>query len=68
MTNEFRAMMQRLKARCWIIRNSDDAIKRSVKVENYLFKAASGKEPLPDAEKCRELAYTLGTPTEWWKR
>ena len=67
-TNEFRAMMQRLKARCWIIRNSGDAIKRRVRVENYLHKAAAGKEPLPNAQKCRELAVDLGVPTDWRKR
>ena len=62
------SFLQRLKARIWIIRNSSDAIARRVKVENYLYKAASGKEALPDAKKCRELAIQLGTPTDWWKR
>lgn len=68
MTNKFRATIQRLKARCWIIRNSGDSIQRRVKVENYLYKAAAGTEPLPNAQKCRELAVELGVPTDWWRR
>ena len=32
-----------------------------VKIENELFAMADGKLPLPDAQKCRELAIRLGT-------
>lgn len=35
---------------------------RRVQVEDALMKMAEGKLPLPDAEKCRELALKLGTP------
>ncbi len=31
-------------------------------VETYLYDAARGKKPLPDAAKCRELAIKLGNP------
>lgn len=40
-------------------------IKRSVEVEQYLFDAARGKKPLPDAQKCRDLANTLGVSDEY---
>ena len=38
------------------------AINRRVKVEQELFDCAAGKQALPDAAKCRELALKLGTP------
>jgi len=41
-----------------------DAMNRRVSVENYLWRAAAGEKPLPDAEKCRELARKLGIPTK----
>lgn len=56
-------MIKRLRARWWIIRHHGDSLNRRVKVENYLLSAAAGKRPLPDAQKCRELAYQLGVPT-----
>lgn len=34
-------------------------------VENYLWRAYAGKEPLPDKEKCRALAQLLGIPPEF---
>lgn len=40
-----------------------DAMNRRVKVEQHLLDCANGKQPLPDANKCRELALYLGTPT-----
>jgi hypothetical protein len=39
--------------------------KRRVRVEQYLYDAAAGKAPLPDAAKCRELAVVLGVPDEF---
>lgn len=35
---------------------------RRVQIEDALMKMAEGKLPLPDADKCRELALRLGTP------
>ena len=32
-------------------------------VEDYLLRAAAGKEPIPDAKKCIQLAKKLGVPT-----
>lgn len=40
----------------------EDLMRERVKVETYLINAAAGKKPLPDADKCRELASRLGTP------
>lgn len=57
--------LKQLRNRWWLIRHHGDALNRRVKVENYLLKAAAGKEPLPDAAKCRELAYELGIPSSW---
>ena len=39
-------------------------LQRAVEVEDFLLQAAKGKEPLPDKEKCRQLAYQLGVPAE----
>lgn len=48
---------------CWrIIRGSADALNRRAIVEQYLFDCASGKRPLPDAERCRRMALKLGIP------
>lgn len=41
-----------------------DSLNRRVAVEQELFDCASGKRPLPDAAKCRELALRLGTPSK----
>lgn len=41
-----------------------DALNRRVTVENYLYMCASGRKPLPDADKCRELANKLGMPSK----
>jgi hypothetical protein len=45
-----------------------DQLNRRVKVEQYLFDCANGKKPLPDIDKCRELALYLGTPSEAQKK
>lgn len=55
----------RVRARLWLWRNQSDALNRRVSVERYLFDAAAGKKPLPDAKKCRELANKLGIPTSY---
>lgn len=39
-----------------------DAIKRRAPVEQALWDMALGKQPLPDRDKCRELAKHLGMP------
>jgi hypothetical protein len=59
---------QRIRARWWIIRHHGDSINRRAVVEKYLFDACKGTEPLPDKEKCRELALKLGVPTNWDKK
>lgn len=41
-----------------------DALSRRVSVENYLMNCYAGKNPLPDKEKCRQLAIKLGTPSK----
>ena len=41
---------------------------RLVEVEEDLRKMATGKLPLPDAAKCRELAIRVGTPKECWPK
>ena len=58
-------MWRRWKSRWWIFKHSGDALNRRVKVERYLWDAVGGKQPLPDKEKCREMALTLGIPTEY---
>ena len=44
-------------------RDTADELNRRVEVENRLLMAASGKQPLPDADECRRLAYKLGVPS-----
>ena len=58
-------MLHRLKAKWWLLTHVTDSLSRRVKVENYLNKASLGQKPLPDEAKCRELAITLGVPTDW---
>lgn len=53
----------RVQWRLW--RAAGDEAKRRNQVENFLWAAAAGKKPLPDAEKCRELARKLGIPSEY---
>lgn len=43
-----------------------DAINRRVKVEEELRDMATGKRPLPDAAKCKELYLRLGIETRMW--
>lgn len=61
-------MWTRLRARLWIIMHHNDSLTRRVVVENYLLKASDGRKPLPDADKCRELAIKLGVPTDWGEK
>lgn len=53
----------RLKYRYLVWKNIPKFMNRRVKVESYLLEAAAGKKPLPDAQKCRELALLLGNGT-----
>lgn len=55
-------MLIRLKYRLLEFYRAGEQINRRVKVEQFLFDCAAGKHPLPNAEKCRELALFLGTP------
>lgn len=59
------AKLRRLRARWIIWRGTNDSLNRRAAVEQYLFNAAAGKSPLPDANKCRELAIRLGVPSEF---
>ena len=45
-----------------------ESLNRRVGVENYLAMCAAGKKPLPDAEKCAELATRLGVETRYWPK
>lgn len=54
------------RLRTW--RNYGDMLNRSVGIQNELFQMAAGKKPLPDREKCRELALKLGTLTHYWPK
>ncbi|MCP1675495.1 hypothetical protein J2T57_002645 [Natronocella acetinitrilica] len=54
--------LQRLHARWRVWRNVGEDLNRRASVEAQLFSMASGKSPLPDADKCRELALKLGVP------
>lgn len=40
-------------------------LNRRGEVEQILFDCAKGKRPLPDKDKCRELAMRLGVPDEF---
>lgn len=57
-----REKLNRLRARWRLIRNHGDHLNRRVAVENELLAIAAGQKPLPDSEKCRQLAYKLGIP------
>lgn len=41
-----------------------DRLVRTVPVEDYLLSAAKGSAPLPDKEKCRQMAFQLGVPAD----
>ena len=58
-------MWKRIKARWWLLTHHGDSINRRVVVEKYLYDAYQGKKPLPDKEKCKELAVKLGVPSKW---
>ena len=53
-----------IKKLAWMSEYEKSLNRRSV-VEGYLFRVASGSEPLPDRDKCRELAIKLGVPESW---
>ena len=55
---------RRIKNRWWLLTHASKALNRRAVVERYLWNAAAGKQPLPDADKCRELALKLGMPDE----
>ena len=55
-------MLQRLRMRWYLIRHHGKSLQRRVAVERYLWDAVAGAKPLPDKEKCRELAIKLGVP------
>jgi Lar family restriction alleviation protein len=44
------------------------SLNRRVKVESEMLECVSGKRPMPDADKLREWAATLGVPAEWLAR
>lgn len=52
--------LRRLALRWRLWKDSAEHLNRRAAVEQHLFDAAQGKKPLPDAEKCRELALKLG--------
>lgn len=54
----------RLPAHIRVWRNANKELNRRVKVEQYLLRASVGKEPLPDKDKCAELAKLLGVPND----
>lgn len=54
----------RWKFRYLVFMGYADCLKRRVAVENYLWQAAAGQVPLPDEDKCKELAKKLGMPSE----
>lgn len=45
--------------------NYAESLNERVEVENELWKMARGKKPLPDKDKCRELAFKLGVPKKY---
>ena len=57
-----RRWIQKMRIKLWLWRNLDKQLNRRSSVEKYLLRAAAGKEPLPDAEKCQKLAVKLGVP------
>jgi len=56
------AALTRLRYRWKQWRDMPALLNRRASVEQRLFDAASGKNPLPDADECRRLALKLGTP------
>jgi len=56
---------RRLCARWHLWRHSGDALNRRVAVEQYLLDCAAGRNPLPNADTCRELALKLGIPSRY---
>lgn len=54
------AFFKRLKYRFVFLWNYNKSLNRRATVESYLMDCANGKTTLPDKDKCRELAYTLG--------
>lgn len=57
-------LFRRLYWRWRIIRHHGDELNRRVTVEQYLLACYEGKKPLPNKDKCKELAFKLGIPDE----
>jgi hypothetical protein len=60
--------LQTILKAIWCLRNLRNGyyeLNRRAKVEQELWDAANGKAPLPDQEKCRDLAVRLGVPDEF---
>jgi len=55
-------MIRRLKYKIIFLYHYAKSLNRRVEVEQYLLNCANGKTPLPDHDKCKELALKLGTP------
>lgn len=59
-----RALRRFLLRHRWL-RDYEKSLNRRAQVEQELFDVANGKRPLPDRDKCRELALRLGVPDDW---
>lgn len=65
MSDTLKAKWQRMRNRWWIFKNTGLFLDNRTKVQQYLYNCASGKTPLPDRGKCKELAIQLSQlPTE----
>lgn len=64
---QLKYMFMRWKYRLFLAWNSAEELSRRAKTEMYLIDCAAGKKPLPDKEKCMELALALGVPS-WWNK
>lgn len=60
-------MIRRLKMIFANVKGRSDDLSRRVTVENYLWGASAGRNPLPDKAKCKELAIKLGVPQKYQK-
>ena len=47
------------------MKDYEKSLNQRASVENELIQMAGGKAPLPDAQKCREMAAKLGVPEKW---
>lgn len=55
-------MLRRFISRYRVWCNVGKELNRRASVESFLIGCAQGKNTLPDADKCRELAIKLGVP------